>query len=203
MKILACWSNGGPPESDPVKRTGRQRWAIGLTAVSILTTLAATAAEAAGVKGNPQDEGAVRRVLSHMAEARNTFNAKGIADAYAEEGQSLGLTGRILYGRAEIEKSWRDAFARPGYKGGQAARHINSIRFIRPDVAVVEATVQMTGLSLPTSGSAIRNPKLIDFYVMTKNGGHWQIASSLQMLPVGATSQGDQQPPRPAEGNKK
>jgi ketosteroid isomerase-like protein len=119
-------------------------------------------AAAPSQSASPEDERAVRKVLADFADARNAFNAAAMAEAYADSAV-LGGTN-LVEGRAAIGAMWARALAS---RDGQAARTIKTIRFPRPDVALVLMDVVWQG----NNGSNTFQ----EHYQLVKNTGHWQI----------------------------
>ena len=116
------------------------------------------------VKGNREDEGSIRKLLAGFADARNAFDAQGMAAAYAADAEFIALDGPPRVGRLAIDRDWISHVMRVE---GRMERSVKSVRFIRPDVAVVDGDVHFRGPH--GSGYFLEN------YVMRKDAGRWQI----------------------------
>jgi uncharacterized protein (TIGR02246 family) len=85
-------------------------------------------------QGNPDDVKALDANVEAWVAAFNAHDAKALAATYAEDADSLLSTGERLKGRAAIEKSWAEFFAKnPKVKTKPT---VISRRFLKPDVVV-------------------------------------------------------------------
>jgi uncharacterized protein (TIGR02246 family) len=86
--------------------------------------------------------------------------------------------GRILQGRAEIERAHREWLAEDSATGGSTHAHpVESIkiRFLRADIAVADLASQF--IARPKAGASPPAPETTYlFIVLTKDRGIWQIA---------------------------
>lgn len=86
----------------------------------------------------------------------------------------------VRRGRAELQRALAHAFARRRGAGKRAMHcRISAVKFIRPDIALVDGVLEVT---FPGSSHiAIRQPHAA---VMTKQGDMWLIASSRASDPL-------------------
>jgi hypothetical protein len=84
---------------------------------------------------------------------------------YAEDGDFRSSAGPFVTGRAAIEKQL--TVANPNYK---FELDVVSLRFLDPQVAVVEADVR--------AGVGDNLGKLVGTYVMVKRNGEWLIGAA-------------------------
>jgi uncharacterized protein (TIGR02246 family) len=113
---------------------------------------------------SPEDEQAVRKVLTDFADARNAYNASAMKEIYADTAIYAYQGGAAYTGRTEIGGMWEKAVAT---KEGKAIRTIKTIRFPRPDVALVVTDVHYEGVKGATDFQ--------EEYQLGKNTGRWQI----------------------------
>jgi uncharacterized protein (TIGR02246 family) len=111
------------------------------------------------------DEAAVRQRLATYAAARTKGDAHAEALCYTEDGDFRSSAGPFVTGRAMVEKQL--TVANPNYKFELT---VASVRFIVPEVAVVETELQ-TGVSMPLA-------KLVGTYVLVKKNGDWLISAA-------------------------
>jgi len=132
-----------------------------------------------------EDDAAVHNLAAGFSAARNAFDAKALANLYTEDAHYTRFDGQNVRGRAAIEKSWAEAFQQPGFKNTQSQREVTSVKFLRPDVAVVTVTGQLSGFA------EARTP--MDIYVMTKAGSDWKIASHhlMRLVPPASASRSE------------
>jgi len=115
--------------------------------------------------GAPADESAIRQRLAAYAAARTARDAHAEALCYTEDGDFRSSAGPFVTGRAKIEQQL--TVANPNYRFELDAV---SLRFLDPEVAVVEADVR-AGVSAPLA-------KLVGTYVMVKRNGEWLISAA-------------------------
>jgi|SRR5438552_8038820 len=138
--------------------------------------------------GEPQtkdsmDEMGIQNVLADQVEAWNRHDAKAFSMAFAEDADFTNVIGMSAHGRAEIEKFHAPMFATI-FKDSNLKMTNTKIRFIKPDVAAVDAWWEMTGANT-REGKEIPLRKGLLNFVMTKQGGRWFIIVMHNMdLPV-------------------
>ena len=108
---------------------------------------------------------------------------KGDAEAHARyfatDGTFTNLLGMFFTGHeAFLER--HDQIFKTVYRGSTKHEDIVSLKFVRPDVAIVETLETITGYQklLPgTNGDAMGRLRTRLLQVLVKNGGEWEIAS--------------------------
>jgi len=89
--------------------------------------------------------------------------------------RSRGHAGKMVKGRAEIEKYFAKGFAES--KGLKIKHSHSSIRFIKPDVAIDNGTWEITGRPEGTASKGRYTALLI------KHDGNWLIVCDRPMVP--------------------
>ena len=134
-------------------------------------------------QGNSIDEMGIKKVLADQVEAWNRRDAKAFSMAFAEDADFTNVVGASAHGRAEVEKFHAPMFATI-FKDSNLKMAKTKIRFIKPDVAAVDAWWEMTGAKT-REGKEIPLRKGLLNFVMTKEGGRWFITVMHNMdLPV-------------------
>src|SRR5207249_7935609 len=82
------------------------------------------------------DEQVIQGILQHIETAWNRYDSVSLAAAFAEDANFIHIFGGQLDGRAAIEEAHRHIFETI-YRDSHASFVPRSIRFLRPDVAVV------------------------------------------------------------------
>lgn len=127
-----------------------------------------------GGQGGPEaDEQAIRGVMDGFMDAWNHHDAKAFAAQFAEDADFTNVRGIGASGRSNIEQFHAPVFATIFKNSHQKYTDIK-IRFIRPDVAAVDAHWEMTGATDPAGNPGPLRQGLLNF-VMTKSQGKWQI----------------------------
>src|SRR5438876_7489049 len=103
-------------------------------------------------------EQVIQGILQQIETAWNRYDSVSLAAAFAEDANFIQIFGGQLDGRAAIEAAHRHIFETI-YKGSHASFVLRSIRFLRPDVAVVFARAHV---KFKERGARNRNPPNVD-----------------------------------------
>lgn len=123
--------------------------------------------------GQSRDEAAVRALGDNFAKAFVEKNAELRASLFAEDGTFVTPVGDFLQGRATMVKDFgSEAQAVNG--STQAAFSNYRVRFIKPDVAVVDAVLTLHNVNGP-DGTVIPVIPVNFFYVAARHGDRWLI----------------------------
>ena len=139
-------------------------------ALGVVLALAAVSALAQTKAGSAADEAALRELAKQYAAAWNSGDAAKAAAVYADDGMFVTITGTPIVGRPEIEKSMAKDLA-GDMKGSTFDVTMDTIRFIRPDTAMVVGTTLIKGAAMgPPEG--LKGHYLL---VATKQGSAWRV----------------------------
>ncbi|MGI9168212.1 MAG: SgcJ/EcaC family oxidoreductase [Pyrinomonadaceae bacterium] len=141
----------------------------------ILSTYAVgqTTSGQARLTGDAKDEEVIRKVLTDFIEAWNKHDAKAFSMVFAEDADFTNVAGVSAHGRAEVEKFHVPRFTTQ-FKDTNLKIVESKIRFIKPDVAAVDARWEMTGAKNREGNDIPLRRGLLNF-VMTKEGDKWFI----------------------------
>jgi uncharacterized protein (TIGR02246 family) len=120
------------------------------------------------------EEDAIRQVVAVYIEARNKGDLNGILALWAPDADFVDESGKMLRGRDVLAAHFKKTIAES--KGAQFKGRLHSLKFLRPDVAMGDGTVEMTSADGTTSSNRYA-------VVWTKTDGKWLI-SSARDLPV-------------------
>lgn len=130
------------------------------------------------------DEAAIRQVVGQVQDGWNAHDGKAFAAPFAADADYVVVNGMQMKGREVIEKGHTGIFSTI-YKDSRNVATIRSVRFLRPDVAVVHVE---WNLEFKVNGE-MRKAQAINTMVMTKEGDKkWSIAA-FQNTPVAAQQQ--------------
>lgn len=125
----------------------------------------------------PADRQAILELGQALQDAWNRGDAAGYAALFTEDADLVAWTGAYARGRQTIEDAHRKLFAGPlaGSKmvlvnDGPGAAPPESVRFLRPDVAVMVTSGAVTSPARPDHES-------VQTFVLTRDGGHWRVAA--------------------------
>ena len=143
---------------------------LGLAFLACTLVIGATGSASAG---ETRDETAVRALGDTFANALVQKNAELRASIFAEDGTFVTPVGDFLQGRAKMVKDFgSEAQAVNG--STQAAFSNYRVRFIKPDVAVVDAVLTLHSVNGP-DGTVIPVIPVNFFYVAARHGDRWLI----------------------------
>jgi len=125
------------------------------------------------------EEGAVRALMARWVEAYQHRDAKRLAALETPDVEIVDRFGEIHLpsGRDENEKFWSDGFEMMSENTPPSAATINGIRFLRHDVALVQASWQFPEGILLVNGERIPPFCQVDTYVVIKSQGAWFVAA--------------------------
>jgi uncharacterized protein (TIGR02246 family) len=118
------------------------------------------------------DEQIIRGILQQLETAWNHYDSISFAAAFAEDANSIHVFGGQLDGRAAIEAAHRNIFETI-YKGSHASFVLRSLRFLRPDVAVVFARAHVTFME----GNEPREMETRPTMIVVREQDKWQIVA--------------------------
>lgn len=110
----------------------------------LLVTLAAAAVHAA----EPKPEEAVKKTIDTFVAAWNKHDSQAMAAVWAEDGDLINPFGEVAKGRAEVERVLQKEHTGP-MKDTSFAAAVDAIRFVKPDVAVVDWKTSLDRMRSP------------------------------------------------------
>jgi len=129
--------------------------------LTVICTLPANTLLAQSEKS--EDETAIRDQLALFYEGWNTHDAEKMVSVYADDIDHINAFGRWNKGKQAIKEDIIQFHAGPG-KNSQKTYTIEKIRFLKPDVAIVQVR------SISTVGN-------IGTYVLSKESSKWLVVS--------------------------
>jgi len=129
------------------------------------------------------DEQVIQGILQQIETAWNRYDSVSLAAAFVEDANFIQIFGGQLDGRAAIEAAHRHIFETI-YRGSHASFVLRSIRFLRPDVAVVFARAHVKFKEANEAREIETRPTLIVINV---------ISLGVPGCPVNRTCQADSQ----------
>lgn len=128
---------------------------------------------AAQMPSSSADDQAVRDVVAQYMKARNEKNAEAARRLFTPDADQLVSTGEWRKG---IDSMIRGMMASSHKELGRSSITVEDVRFIEPDVAIVDGRYQTTSVN-----GAIRN--MWTTLILKRTGGEWRIAAIRNMLP--------------------
>ena len=140
-------------------------------ALGVFLAFTAAGAMAQMQRGSASDEAAIKELAKAHAGAWNSGDAAKAAAVFTDDAIFVNVRGIVSTGRAAIEKSIA-ADLSGELKGSTFAITTDTIQFIRPDLALINGTTNITGGATPPEG--LKGHHLA---VATKQGGAWKVAA--------------------------
>jgi uncharacterized protein (TIGR02246 family) len=160
-------------DSAPQKHKSAPRGLMQRLGLAFLAYTLVIGASGSASAGQARDEAAVRALGDNFAKAFVEKNAELRASLFAEDGTFVTPVGDFLQGRAKMVKDFgSEAQAVNG--STQAAFSNYRVRFIKPDVAVVDAIFTLHSVNGP-DGTVIPVIPVNFFYVAARHGDRWLI----------------------------
>lgn len=140
----------------------------------IILAAAAIAFSQEGAKGAEmsKDEASVRQIVQQIEAGWNSRDGKAFAAYFAADADYVVVDGMYVKGRDAIEKGHQRIF-NTIFKDSTNHGTVQSVRFLRPDIAVVHVEWQLT----VRSGGKESLGVAMNTIFMTKDGGRWSIAA--------------------------
>lgn len=124
-------------------------------------------------KGTAEDEIAIRKVLAEVTEAFNRHEGKLVPAAYSDDFDAVIANGARIPGKPDLTDGFKTHL-----KNARKIEKIERIRFIRPDVAVVDGTFEYTGTEIKPY------PRGRQTIVLTKENRQWVMTALRTMVPT-------------------
>ncbi len=129
-------------------------------------------------QGKP-DETAIRNILDEEVTAWNKGDAKVYSQHFAEDGTFTNIRGMFFTGHQGFLDKHEEIF-KGIFHGTTMKQQVVSLRFIRPETAVVETLTWITGFSAsgPPPGTHLDDKGRLRtrlLQVMVKDAGEWKI----------------------------
>lgn len=120
----------------------------------------------------PQEEAGIGKVVAGFEAAWNKHDAEAMAAYWTDDGDLFNPSGRVARGRKEVAKLFTEE--QETYMAKTTfAYHLVSIRFVRPDVAIVEKEAVIDGM-LDSNGALAATTRFLVFTVMIRGqDGNW------------------------------
>jgi uncharacterized protein (TIGR02246 family) len=125
------------------------------------------------------DETAIRNIIQEEIAAWNAGDAVAYARHFADDGTFTNVRGQLFTGRqAFIER--HDYVFKGQFHGSTLGQDIVSLKFVQPDVAVVEVLTAVTGFQKLSPGTSVDDKGRLRtrmLQVIVKGKGEWKIVA--------------------------
>jgi uncharacterized protein (TIGR02246 family) len=125
--------------------------------------------------GSSGDEDAIRKVVVAMTEGFNRHDGKAAAQMYEPDARFVTVRGEVMNGQPAIEKGLASILSTRAKNTSQRTLDV-AVKFLRPDVARVHVTNELSGLVAP-DGQALPSHQELSLRVFVKEAGAWRVAA--------------------------
>ena len=160
-------------DSTPQKPKSALRSRIRHLGLAFLACVVVIGVTGSANAGQTQDEAAIRALGDNFAKAFVQKNPEQRASLFAENGTFVTPVGDFLQGHVAMVKDFGSE-AQAVTATTQAAFSNYRVRFIKPDLAVVDAVLTVHNVNGP-DGTVIPTIPINFFYVASRHGGQWLI----------------------------
>lgn len=160
--------NSAPQAPKSALRSRIQQLGLALLSCALVIGVSGSASA-----GQAQDEASVRALGDNFAKAFVQKNPEQRASLFAENGTFVTPVGDFLQGRIAMVKDFGSE-AQAVTTTTQAAFSNYRVRFIKPDLAVVDAVLILHNINGP-DGTVIPTIPVNFFYVASRHGNQWLI----------------------------
>jgi len=125
------------------------------------------------------DEREIEQLIGELTDAWNRGDAKAYGARYLADGTFTNANGSFYVGRDEFDRRHEEIF-RGVLRGTTLAMTIKKLRFVRPDVAIVDADTGISGSLLRPLGVEVGPDGVLQsclLMVLLKQRGAWWIAA--------------------------
>ena len=123
-----------------------------------------------------------QKLLQDRDDARHRGDWTAYGQFFTADATVINSDGQSYAGRAQIQKSVEDMWGAGVYKGARMTTLVGSVAAIAPNVAVVDATYEITNIS----GGGSR--KGLSTFVLVKSTDGWKVAAARSIVPTTAGS---------------
>jgi uncharacterized protein (TIGR02246 family) len=130
------------------------------------------------INGSAEDKKSIEKAYDNWYRAWETKDHKLAAQDYSDDAIWVNAFGMKRVGREEIEKTLKEVFAMGSVMAGKSNTVEKTVKFIKPDVALVSSRIEREGQKMP-SGEELGTRQTTHLRVFVKQNEQWQIVSHL------------------------
>jgi uncharacterized protein (TIGR02246 family) len=126
---------------------------------------------------NARAEVAIRAIVAAQEQAWNAGDGRAYARDVAPDASFTNIFGMVMYGHDAFEKRHAEILA-SFYKGTTKSQAVKRLRFVTPDVAVVDIDNEVRGVRTLPSGLAVPADGIVRTQLMqvfVRRDGRWLV----------------------------
>ena len=131
-----------------------------------------------GAAQSPADSAAIRNIVQNETDTWNKGDAVGYSKDFATNGTFTNIRGQFFTGYDGFLKQHQVIFEGI-FKNTTLSQRVVSLKFVRPDVAVVETLTAVAGVAQPPTGVVLHDGRLRTrlLQIVARDNGVWRIVS--------------------------
>ena len=146
--------------------------------LGLVSVFLAVGSISAQSKASKNDQALIEQTIENWNKAWETKDYKLATQDYSDDADWTNAFGMKRKGRGEIEKVLAEVFSLPFVMAGQSKTVEQTVRFVKPDIALVITRVERIGQQNPT-GAELGTRQTSHLRVLAKAKGQWKIVSHL------------------------
>jgi len=146
-------------------------------AIGVVVMALAISQSAPSTSGKDTAEASIRTLVAGQAKAWNAGDATTYASLVSQDVSFTNLFGMVMYGREAFERRHAEILA-TFYKGTIKSHVVRRIRFVTPDVAIVDIDNEVRGVKSLPGGLAVPKDGILKTQLMeifVKRDGRWWV----------------------------
>ena len=136
-----------------------------LRSLPVFLMLCAAASTTGGLAQDATDEAAIRDIVADQVIAWNAGDGNAYARHVAPDASFTNLFGMVMYGRQAFAQRHSEILA-TFYKGTTKHHVISRIRFVTPDVAIVDIDNEVRGVTAMPGGIVVPSDGVVRTQLM-------------------------------------
>ncbi|PYO46751.1 MAG: DUF4440 domain-containing protein [Gemmatimonadetes bacterium] len=127
----------------------------------------------------PADEATIRGIVQNEIDTWNKGDAVGYSKDFVTNGTFTNIRGQFFTGYDAFLKQHQVIFDTI-FKNTNLNQRVISLKFVRPDVAVVETVTAVSGIAQPPAGVALDEKGRLRtrlMQIIAKDNGTWKIVA--------------------------
>lgn len=127
-------------------------------------------------EGGSQDEDAIKQVMRQWLDSFEKRDANLRNVLLSEDTVFINAFGIQREGKENVSTFWKEIFATGTFDQSKVTITEEKIRFLRPEIAVVDRFEKVTGQVGPETGKSLPPRNVHLTFILTKVGNNWLVA---------------------------
>jgi uncharacterized protein (TIGR02246 family) len=130
----------------------------------------------AQAEGGSEDEDSIKKVMQQWLESFERRNADVRNDLLTEDTVFINAFGVEREGKESVSAFWKELFATGTFDKSKVTITKEKIRFLRPEVAIVDRFEEVTGQRGPETGKSLAPRSVHLTFILIRKPEGWRVA---------------------------